>query len=102
MSNLQISEDILPLGQFKAHASRLLKSINNHNRSIVITQNGKPAAVVLSPSEFDRLNSQSHFMSAVQQGLNDEQAGRIVDDDELDAILERNSSFEGHQLLNLQ
>ena len=92
MSNLQISEDILPLGQFKAHASRLLKSINNHNRSIVITQNGKPAAVVLSPSEFDRLNSQSHFMSAVQQGLNDEQAGRIVDDDELDTILERNSS----------
>ena len=33
---------------------------------------------MLSPSEFDRLNSQSHFMSAEQQGLNDEQAGRIV------------------------
>ncbi|TAN65158.1 MAG: type II toxin-antitoxin system Phd/YefM family antitoxin [Methylobacter sp.] len=89
MTNLQISEDILPLGQFKAHASQLLKSINSNNRAIVITQNGKPAAVVLSPNEFDRLNSQALFILAVQQGLNDEQAGRVIDDDELDAILER-------------
>ncbi len=89
MSNLQISEDILPLGLFKTHASQLLKSLNSNNRAIVITQNGKPAAVVLSPNEFDRLNAQARFISAVQQGLNDEQAGRVVDDDELDAILER-------------
>ena len=92
MSSLQISEDILPLGQFKTHASRLLKSINSSNRSIVITQNGKPAAVVLSPGEFDRLNAQARFIFAVQQGLNDEQAGRVIDDDELDTILERESS----------
>ncbi|MDP1772676.1 MAG: type II toxin-antitoxin system Phd/YefM family antitoxin [Methylobacter sp.] len=89
MTNLQISEDILPLGQFKTHASQLLKSINSNNRAIVITQNGKPAAVVLSPSEFDRLNAQARFILAVNQGLNDEQAGRVIDDDELDAVLER-------------
>ena len=93
MSNLQISEDILPLGQFKTHASQLLKSINNSNRSIVITQNGKPAAVVLSPGEFDRLNAQARFISAVQQGLNDDQTGRVINDDELDAVLERESSM---------
>jgi prevent-host-death family protein len=89
MTNLQISEDILPLGQFKTHASQLLKSINANNRTIVITQNGKPAAVVLSPNEFDRLNTQARFISAVQQGLNDGQAGRVFDNDELDDILER-------------
>ncbi|RIZ68558.1 MAG: type II toxin-antitoxin system Phd/YefM family antitoxin [Methylococcales bacterium] len=88
MSTLHISEDILPLGQFKSQASALLKSINSSNRSIIITQNGKPAAVVLSPSEFDRLNAQSRFISAVQQGLDDVQAGRVIDDDSLDAVLE--------------
>jgi len=46
----------------------------------------------MSPGEFDRLNTQARFISAVQQGLNDEQAGRVIDDDELDAILERESS----------
>jgi prevent-host-death family protein len=89
MSNMQISEDILPLGQFKTHASQLLKNLNSNNRAIVITQNGKPAAVVLSPNEFDRLNAQARFISAVHQGLNDEQAGRVIDDEELDIILER-------------
>ncbi|MDX8126544.1 type II toxin-antitoxin system Phd/YefM family antitoxin [Methylomonas sp. OY6] len=87
MSTLHISEDILPLGQFKTQASALLKSINTSNRSIVITQNGKPAAVVLSPSEFDRLNTQARFISAVQQGLNDVQAGRVIDDEMLDEVL---------------
>ena len=88
MSTIQISEDILPLGQFKIQASALLKSINSSNRSIIITQNGKPAAVVLSPSEFDRLNTQFRFLSAVQQGLDDVQAGRVIDDDMLDVVLE--------------
>ncbi|PKM10179.1 MAG: prevent-host-death protein [Gammaproteobacteria bacterium HGW-Gammaproteobacteria-3] len=92
MTHLQISEDILPLGQFKTQASQLLKCLNSHNRPIVITQNGKPAAVVLSPAEFDRLNTQARFIFAVQQGLNDEQAGRVIDDDALDAILERELS----------
>lgn len=87
MSTLHISEDILPLGQFKTQASALLKSINSSNRSIVITQNGKPAAVVLSPSEFDRLNTHARFISAVQQGLNDVQAGRVIDDEMLDEVL---------------
>ena len=88
MSTIQISEDILPLGQFKIQASALLKSINSSNRSIIITQNGKPAAVVLSPSEFDRLNTQPRFLSAVQKGLEDVQAGRVIDDDMLDVVLE--------------
>ncbi len=87
MSTLQVSEDILPLGQFKTQASALLKSINSSHRSIIITQNGKPAAVVLSPSEFDRLNTQARFISAVQQGLDDIQAGRVIDDDMLDDVL---------------
>ena len=87
MSTLQVSADILPLGQFKTQASALLKSINSSNRSIIITQNGKPAAVVLSPSEFDRLNAQSRFIAAVQQGLDDVQAGRVIEDQMLDEVL---------------
>jgi predicted transcriptional regulator len=47
--------------------------------------------VALSPGEFDRLNAQARFISAIQEGLNDEQAGWVIDDDELDAILERES-----------
>lgn len=87
MPTLSIAEDILPLGQFKAHASRLLHGIRASNRPLVITQNGRPAAVVLSPAEFDRLSAQARFISAVQEGLEDEREGRMVDDAELDTLL---------------
>lgn len=89
MTDLQISEDILPLGQFKSNASRILKNLKGSNRPIVITQNGKPAAVVLSPAAFDRLNEHSRFIAAVRQGMDDEKAGRVISDDELTAHLER-------------
>ncbi len=91
MAELQVAEDILPLGHFKAHASALLKGINRSNRPIVITQNGKPAAVVLSPAEFDRLNEQSLFCAAVRQGLDDEHAGRLIEDEALDGLLKDES-----------
>ncbi|MFH0342911.1 MAG: type II toxin-antitoxin system Phd/YefM family antitoxin [Chromatiales bacterium] len=84
MPTLQISEDILPLGHFKIHASQILKALNSAQRPIVITQNGKPAAVLLSPAEFDRLNEQARFIVAVQEGLADEAAGRVIDDEELE------------------
>jgi predicted transcriptional regulator len=48
-----------------------------------VTQNGKAAAVLLSPEEFDRLTSQAHFISAVQEGLDDAEAGRAISDAEL-------------------
>ena len=92
MSKIQISEDILPLGQFKTQASQLLKKINQDNRAVVITQNGKPAAVMLSPNEYDRLNNQCQFLAAMQEGLNDEQSGRIIEDDALDSLLDSNLS----------
>ena len=43
---------------------------------------------MLLPSEFERLNTQSRFLSAVQQALDDVQAGRVIDDDMLDVVLE--------------
>ena len=88
MTELQIAEDILPLGQFKANASALLKGMNSTHRPIVITQNGKPTAVVVSPAKYDRLNEQSRFIAAVRQGLEDEQAGRLIDDEAIDDILQ--------------
>lgn len=35
---------------------------------MVITQNGKPAAVLLSPEEFDRLSYHARFVAVVTDG----------------------------------
>lgn len=80
---LRVTEDIVPLGEFKAHISEKLRELRGHRRPLVVTQNGKPAAVLLAPEEFDRLTSQAQFIAAVQEGLEDSEAGRVIADDEL-------------------
>ena len=91
MKSLQISEDILPIGEFKTRASQVLRKLREAQRPIVITQNGKPTAVLITPEEFDRLHERDRFLEAVREGLADAEAGRVVEDKvltrELDAAL---------------
>jgi prevent-host-death family protein len=88
MNPLRITDDIVPVGTFKAHASQLIRRLKAENRPIVITQNGRPAAVLVSPEEFDRLNARERFVSAVEEGLADSRAGRVTADEDLDGDLE--------------
>lgn len=83
-----VSEDIVALGEFKAHASRILRNLHTHQRSVVITQNGKPSAVVITPQEFDRLQEFARLTTAVREGLADVEAGRSVSDEELTSMLD--------------
>jgi len=88
MKTILVAEDILPIATFKARASAVVRSLRTRGRPMVITQNGKPAAVLLSPEEFDRLQAGREFRAAVRGGLADEKAGRAVSDRELDRILD--------------
>lgn len=87
MKSLRLTEDILPIGEFKAQASSVIRKLQESNRAVVITQNGRPAAVLISPQEFDRLSEQQRFLAAIDEGWADSEAGRVVDDDELDREL---------------
>ncbi len=83
MKSPHISEDILAIGEAKAQLSQVLRRLRESQRPIVITQNGRPAAVLITPEEFDRLRELDHFLEAVHEGLADAEAGRVVDDDAL-------------------
>jgi len=89
MKPIQVSEDILPIASFKAHASEVVRSLRARGRPMIITQNGRPAAVLLSPEEFDRLTYRERFRAAVREGLDDAEAGRVVSDRDLDEVVER-------------
>lgn len=83
MKPLMVSEDILPLGEFKARAARILKDLPERRNPLVITQNGRPACVVMSPDDFDRMRERQAFLKAVAQGLADVRADRVISDEEL-------------------
>ena len=83
ISSLQVSEDIIPIGELKAHLSEKIRALRGTRRPLVVTQNGKVAAVMLAPEDFDRLTAQARFVAAVQDGLSDLDAGRVVSDEDL-------------------
>ncbi|MBI4924761.1 MAG: type II toxin-antitoxin system Phd/YefM family antitoxin [Bdellovibrio sp.] len=87
--DIQVTEDIIPLSQFKVQASRVLHSLHETGRSIVITQNGKPSAVVVTPEEFDRMRERENFMLAVEEGRADIRAGRVIKTKTLEQELDK-------------
>lgn len=88
MKSIQVSEDIVALADVKANLSQILKDLDHKKRPLIITQNGRPAGVLLSTHDFDRMQEKINFMAAVEEGLSDAKAGFVLDDDELDKLLE--------------
>jgi prevent-host-death family protein len=83
MRAIRISEDIVPISEFKAQAAEYLHRVTATGQPIIITQNGKAAGVLMSPREFDRLSEQARFVAAVQEGLADADAGLLHDHNEV-------------------
>jgi prevent-host-death family protein len=77
MKNISVSSDIIPVGQFKASLAKYLKEIKSNRNSIIITQNGKPAGVLISPSEFDELRDTKLFIDSISRGLSDSDSGEV-------------------------
>jgi prevent-host-death family protein len=79
----QVAEDIIPIAELKAKLSEVVRALDTRPRPIVVTLNGKPAAVVMSPREYDRLTYTARFVASVNEGLADADAGRGITSDEL-------------------
>jgi prevent-host-death family protein len=78
MKNISISNDIIPVGQFKAGLAKYLKEIQVQKNSLIITQNGKPAGVLISPEEFDKLRETKLFIDSISRGLSDSEQGNVL------------------------
>ena len=83
MKSINISNDIIPIGEFKTSLSKWLKNVQNTGHPLIITQNGRPAGVVLSPSEYDELVHKKLFIDSVIRGLSDAESGNVYSTNEL-------------------
>ncbi len=89
MKTLSISNDIIPLGEFKTNVSRFLKNIQTTGQPLVITQNGKPAGLLLSPLEYDEMVYRKAFLDSVNRGIADADVGNVYTTEGLKDELEK-------------
>jgi prevent-host-death family protein len=92
MRPVRVSEDIVPVSDFKAQAADWLKRVAETGQPVVITQNGKAAGVLISPAEFDRLTERARFLAAIDEGLADENAGRVLTQADVVAEMKRRAT----------
>ena len=52
MRDTNVSDGFVPLGEFNANASKIIREIGVSEEPLVITHNGRPAAVLISPLLF--------------------------------------------------
>jgi len=68
MAKVDIAEDLVPIGEFKTRASQLSRKLHETGRPLLITQNGKASAVVLTPEEFEQLGDRAYVQRKIKGG----------------------------------
>ncbi len=75
-----IPTDIQPLTTFRRRSSEFLKQIKKSKRPVVLTVNGKAAAVIQDPEAYQRLldiAARADAREGIRQGLEDARKGRM-------------------------
>ena len=87
MKTISISNDIVPIAEFKTSISKWFKSLKQEGHPLIITQNGKPAGVLLSPDDYDELVYKKSFLDSVGRGMSDADSKKTYRTQEIKATL---------------
>lgn len=68
---MHITSDIIPITYLKSKAADLLNQINNTQRPVIITQNGKPRAVLQDPKSYEEMRNAIGILKTLSQGESD-------------------------------
>jgi prevent-host-death family protein len=58
-----MSDTILPLAEIKKRLSEIVDRVQQHHERVVLTRNGRPAAVILSPDDLESLEETLDILS---------------------------------------
>ena len=75
---MKLTRDIQSLSVFKRDTSKFLRQMKESGQPLVLTVNGKPAAVAIDPEDFELMRERERVESiaAVNRGIADMKAGR--------------------------
>ena len=91
MTIIIVMPETLPLADIKAHLSEIVDRVEREHERVVLTRNGRPAAVIMSPADLDAIEdtldllSDPAAMAEIAAARNDMSKGRVVTGEELRA-----------------
>jgi prevent-host-death family protein len=89
---LMNTQNIQSLTQFRQNANAVIKEVAETGSPVILTQNGRAAAVVVSPQEWEKTQESLAMLQLVAIRRQEINAGKAVDFDEgmrkIDAMIE--------------
>lgn len=87
MNPIKPSQDLVPLSEFRAHVSEVVKQTQHSGRPVFITQHGRGTAVLLSADQYEKLLEELEIMKGIVRGQSDVIAGRTTPHEDVMAEL---------------
>lgn len=98
MTTIMVMSETLPLSSVKARLSELVDRVEGEHDRVVVTRNGRPAAVLISPDDLASLEetldvlSDPSLLERIRDGMAEIEAGAVVSLEELRARLSRDAT----------
>ena len=86
-----VMPDTLPLAEIKAHLSEIVDRVEHEHDRVVLTRNGRAAAVIMSPEDLEALEDTLELLSdpkalkEINRARQDVARGKVVTAEELRA-----------------
>lgn len=91
MTRIVVMEETLPLAEIKAKLSEIVDRVEEHHERIILTRNGRPAAVLMSPTDLEAIEDTLELLSdrdalaEIQRARKEIARGKGIGADELRA-----------------
>lgn len=90
MQKISVEQDIKSLSEFRANAAGFIEQINKTGRPLILTQNGRGAAVVLGVVDYDALMEKMELLEELSIAEMQMNEGKVTENEEArKQILER-------------
>lgn len=91
MTIILVMPETLPLAEIKAHLSEIVDRVEHEHDRVVLTRNGRAAAVIMSPDDLEALEDSLELLSdpkalkEIGRAREDVARGRVVTAEDLRA-----------------
>jgi prevent-host-death family protein len=86
---MHLSQDIKPISYLKSKTADVINSVNENQRSIIITQNGEAKAVIQDIKSYENMQNSLNLLKLIVQSENDIENNHIIRQEDMFNNLEK-------------
>jgi len=86
---MNLSQDIKPISYLKSKTADVINSVNENQRSIIITQNGEAKAVIQDIKSYENLQNSLNLLKLLVQSENDIENNKTISQENMFEELEK-------------